>query len=303
MLDLQRLACFVAVVEAGSFTAAAQTLGQSKAVVSFTIKQLEKQLGVSLLTRSTRRLELTEVGEHFYPHCLQLLQQAENVLHSVRNHHQSLTGILRITSTHEYGTRVVIPALAAFAEIHPQLRIQHESSSYHADLIAERFDVAIRLGQLSDSNHHAALIDSFAIFPVATPEYLARLPGQNITSLEQLAQANWIAHSRLNQPLHWQVNGPEGKMVSFKVQSNANITADSADALLAFALAGSGVALLPEWQVKSTIQQGRLVHLLADHYFPQQSIYALYPQTRHVSQKVRAFIDFLRQWVISASSC
>jgi len=146
------------------------------------------------------------------------------------------------------------------------------------------------------------LIDSFAIWPVATPEYLARLPGQNITSLEQLAQANWIAHSRLNQPLHWQVSGPQGEIVSFKAQSNANITADSAGALLAFALAGSGVALLPEWQVKSAIQQGRLLHLLADHHFPQQSIYALYPQTRHVSQKVRAFIDFLRQWVIATAS-
>ncbi len=291
MLNLQRLAIFVAVVDAGSFTAAAVVLGQTKAAVSFNVKQLESELGVSLLVRSTRRLALTDAGERFYQRCLRLLQDAENVLDDVRRDHHGLSGVLRITTTPEYGAQVVVPALAAFSRLHPRLRIQHVSSSYHADLISERFDVAIRLGQLADSSHHAARLDSFAILPVASPEYLTRHP---VGSLAQLAQAQWIAHSRLSSPLSWQVITPERQAVLFKVEDTATLMGDSASALLAFALHGAGVALLPEWLVRPAIAEGKLCPLLADHQFPAQSIYALYPSTRHVPEKVRAFIDFLR---------
>lgn len=294
MLNLQRLAIFVAVVDAGSFTAAAVALGQTKAVVSFNVKQLESELGVSLLVRSTRRLALTDAGERFYQRCLRLLQDADNVLDDVRRDHHGLSGVLRITTTPEYGAQVVVPALAAFSRLHPRLRIQHVSSSYHADLISERFDVAIRLGQLADSSHRAALLDSFAILPVASPDYLARHP---IDSLTQLAQAKWIAHSRLSSPLSWQVVTPERQVVLFKVEDAATLMGDSASALLAFSLHGAGVALLPAWLVQPAIAEGKLCPLLADHQFPAQSIYALYPNTRHVPEKVRAFIDFLREQV------
>ncbi|CNH93383.1 LysR family transcriptional regulator [Yersinia aldovae] len=291
MLNLQRLTIFAAVVEAGSFTAAATALGQTKAVVSFNIKQLEVDLGVSLLVRTTRRLSLTDTGERFYPRCLRLLEEAENLQEDVQQDHAGLSGILRITSTPEYGAQVVVPALAAFSREHPQLRIQHVSSSYHADLIAERFDIAIRLGQLADSSLRAAPIDSFAILPVASPAWIAERP---IKNLAQLAQAAWLAHSRLSAPLSWQVMTPEQQAVLFKVESPPIIMADSATALLAFALQGSGVALLPDWLVRPALESGELYVLLPDHQFPRQSIYALYPNTRHVSEKVRVFIDFLR---------
>lgn len=268
MLNLQRLAIFAAVVEAGSFTAAAAALGQTKAVVSFNVKQLENELGVSLLARSTRRLSLTDAGERFYQRSQQLLQEAENVLDDVRRDHHGLSGVLRITSTPEYGAQVVAPALAAFSRQHPRLRIQHVSSSYHADLISERFDVAIRLGQLADSSHRAALIDSFAIFPVASPDYLAEQP---IHSLTDLAQAQWIAHSRLSSPLSWQVVTPQREAVLFKVADAATLTGDSAAALLAFALHGAGVALLPAWLTQPDIDAGRLQRLLPDHRFPSRA--------------------------------
>lgn len=294
MLNLQRLTIFVAVVEAGSFTAAATVLGQTKAVVSFNIKQLEAELGVSLLVRSTRRLSLTDVGERFFRRCQRLLEEAENLLDDVQQDHGGLSGVLRITSTPEYGAQVVVPALAAFSRLHPQLRIQHVSSSYHADLIAERFDVAIRLGHLADSSLRAAPIDNFAILPVASPVYLAKHP---IANLAQLAQASWLAHSRLSSPLTWQVMTPYQQSVLFKVESSPSIVADSASALLAFVIQSAGVALLPEWLVRSPLERGELQVLLRDHQFPRQSIYALYPNTRHLPEKVRAFIDFLREWV------
>lgn len=166
MLNLQRVTMFIAVVDAGSFTAAA-ALGQTKAVVSFNVWQLENELGVTLLLRSTRRLRLTDAGVLFYQRGVALLNAAENLQDEVRASHSGLSGELRITTTPEYGAQVIIPALAAFARRHPALRVRHVSSSHHADLISERFDVAIRLGTLADSRYRATRIASFAILPVA----------------------------------------------------------------------------------------------------------------------------------------
>lgn len=297
MLNMQRLEIFVAVVEAGSFTGAAQTLGLTKAVVSFNIKKLEEKLGVSLLTRSTRQIAVTDSGERFYHRCLRLLQEAESLLNDVRNDHSGLSGLLRITTTPEYGAHVVVPALAAFSAEHPQLRIQHVSSSKSDDLIAGRFDVAIRLGQLTDSTHHARLIDRFEIVPVASADYLKRYAGDTNLSLEQLAGASWLAHTRLATPLHWQVLTPEGENVLFRAHLPPMIMADSAASLLTFVRCGAGVALLPAWLVQNDLDSGQLIHLLPDYCFPRQGIYALYPHTRHVPEKVRIFIDFLQRRV------
>jgi len=294
MLNMQRLEMFVAVVKARSFTGAAQTLGLTRAVVSFNIKQLEEELGVSLLTRSTRKVAVTDTGERFYLQCLQLLQDAERVFDDVRGDHSGLSGTLRITTTPEYGAQVVVPALAAFAILHPQLRIQHISSSRNDDLIAERLDVAIRLGQLADSTHHARLIDSFDIFPVAAKSFLARHPDGIVDDPERLQSARWIAHSRLTTPLSWQILTPAGDNFLFKVSHPAELMADSAASLLAFVQNGAGVALLPAWLVQDDIAKGDLIKLLPDYRFPRQGIYALYPNTRHVPKKVRLFIDFLQ---------
>lgn len=291
MLNLQRLAIFVAVVEAGSFTAAADSLGLTKAVTSFNIKQLEGELGVALLLRTTRRLTLTEAGEVFYHRSLGLLYQADDMLQQVQQRHQGFSGELQITSTPEYGTRVVIPALAAFKRHHPALRIRHFASSLHTDLIAGRVDVAIRLGSLTDSTHRAARLSHFAILPVASPGWLAENP---IDSLKDLEQAEWLVHNRLPAPLRWQVTGPGPESETLQLAKPTMVSADSASALMAFAQAGCGVALLPEWLVRPALQAGELQHLLSDYHFPLQGVYALYPDTRHVPLKVRAFIDFLR---------
>ncbi|MEX0492869.1 LysR substrate-binding domain-containing protein [Raoultella terrigena] len=294
MLNLQRMAMFVAVVDCGSFTAAAAALAQTKAVVSFNVRQLESELGVTLLLRSTRRLTLTDAGTVFYQRGVGLLKAAENLQDEVRASHAGLSGELRITTTPEYGTRAIVPALAEFSQLHPALRVRHVSSSHHADLISERFDVAIRLGTLADSRYRAALISRFAILPVAAPAWLAQHP---LTTLEELAQAEWIIHERLQTPLRWQLSGRDRKTIDFEIKKPPRLSADSANALMAFALAGSGVALLPEWLVASALAEGRLVHLLPELSFPPQGVYAVYPDARHVPTRVRAFIDFLRQRV------
>ncbi|KWR45148.1 LysR family transcriptional regulator, partial [Salmonella enterica subsp. enterica serovar Tennessee] len=223
-----------------------------------------------------------------------LLNAAKNLQDEVRASHSGLGGELRITTTSEFGEQVVIPVLAQFSQRHPDLRIRHMSSSHHADLIAERFDVAIRLGSLADSRYRAALISRFTILPVAAPQWLARNP---VSSLESLAQAEWIIHERLPTPLRWTVTNNHGQHSRLEISKAGKISVDSARSLMAFALAGSGVALLPQWLVNTALEDGTLIHLLPDYHFPRQGIYAVYPDARHVSTKVRAFIDFLRsQW-------
>jgi DNA-binding transcriptional LysR family regulator len=296
MISLDRLGIFIAIVDAGSLTAAAAVLGQSKAVVSFNLKQLEAELGVSLLTRSTRSLALTDVGRRFYEDCQRVLSEAHGAIETARQGHGGLRGTLRLTTTVEYGSRTVIPALIAFAAAHPQLQIQHSSSSSHEDLISGRYDLAIRMGSLNDSSYRAALIEPYAIWPVASPAYLASLPGQGIATLPDLQRARWLAHSRLSSPLRWDVRTPDGGM-DFAAQDDAVIQSDSASALLGFVLGGCGVALLPQWLVEAEVRAGRLRHLLPDVVFPPQGVYAVYPHTQHIAEKVRAFIDFLRAFV------
>ncbi|WP_447841742.1 LysR family transcriptional regulator [Enterobacter ludwigii] len=291
MINLQRTAMFVAVADTGSFTAAAEAMGLTKAVVSFNIRQLEDELGVTLLLRSTRRLTLTEAGRLFHQRSVALLKDAERLKDDVRANHAGLTGELRITTTPEYGSQVVVPLLAEFSQQHPDLRVRHVSSSLHADLISERFDVAIRLGTLADSRYHAALITQFTIFPVATPGWLRNHP---VESLEQLAKADWIIHERLASPLRWQVNDACGEPATLEIKKAPRLFADSAQALMAFALAGCGVALLPEWLVRHALDDGTLVSVLPEYIFARQGIYAVYPDAPHVPAKVRTFIDFMR---------
>lgn len=291
MLNLQRVAMFVAVADAGSFTSAAAASGQTKAAISAGIQRLESELGVALLLRTTRRLALTQAGAAFYQRSLQLLKDADRIVNDVRFSHHGFRGELCITSTPEYGAEKVIPALVAFGQRHPELSVRHVSSSAHADLVSERFDVAIRLGKLTDSSYHAALIDRFSILPVATPKWLAANP---IHSLDDLGRAPWVIHNRLKSPFSWQVVNSQGQQIDFEITRSVRYSTDSAASLMSFVLQDCGVGLLPEWLVRPMLSSGKLTHLLPQYAFPLQGIYAVYPNTRHVPAKVRALIDFLR---------
>jgi DNA-binding transcriptional LysR family regulator len=289
MINLNRLGMFVAVVEAGSFTAAADTLGTTKAVVSFNLKQLEQELGVALLTRSTRRLALTEAGEGFYAECARLLREADAAVDQARSGQATLAGSLRVTATVDYGNRIVAPALAAFARCHPALRVSYQASSTHADLIGDRLDLAIRVGTLADSSYRATPIGQFKLLLVASPALLAEHGAPR--TLEALAAMPWLAN-RPGRSDHWRVTDGKGREHALRVAPVAH--ADTASALLAFAEAGCGVAALPDWLLEEPLARGVLQRVLPTISLPPQPVYAVYPDTRHVSAKVRRFIDFLR---------
>ena len=292
MVSLDRFDTFKAVVEAGSLTAAADLLGQTRAVVSFNLKRLEAELGVTLLTRSTRQLALTDAGERFYLRCLRTLDEARLAIEEARSEHTQLKGTLRITTTLEFALAQVVAALEVFRQQYPQLNIHLSTSSTHADLISERFDVAIRLGRMHDSNLRAVQLSTFEIYPVATRTLLER--HGPVTRLAELEALPTLGHGRVPELT---VTDPAGTEHVYQPQPGKTaIIADNSTTLRAFALTGQGVAILPEWLIAEDLQQGRLQRLLPDHRFAQQGVYALYPDTRHLPLKVRAFIDFMKEW-------
>jgi DNA-binding transcriptional LysR family regulator len=295
VLDLQRVATFVAVVEAGSFTAAANTLLQTKATVSFNVRRLEDDLGVALLARSTRHTALTEAGERFLIQAKALLEQAEYLVESTRGLGGQLNGSLRITSTFDFSNFMVLAAIARFSKAHPQLRIDHVASSRPEDLVSERFDVAIRLGSLQDSDHKALMLGRYAVYPVASRPYLASNP---IDGLKDLGNALWIGHSRLSRTGQWFVKGANGRSRKFSISYLPRLYSDSANGLLQLALNDAGVALLPAWIAKDHIEAGRLIHLVPEIVFPHQEVHALYRNSTHVPRAVKEFIEYLRSHFI-----
>ncbi|WP_282359027.1 LysR family transcriptional regulator [Pseudomonas sp. PS01303] len=292
MVSLDRFDTFKAVVEAGSLTAAADTLGQTRAVVSFNLKRLEEELGVTLLTRNTRQLALTDAGERFYRRCLRTLDEARLAIEEARSEHSQLKGTLRITTTVEFALAQVVPALEVFRQQQPQLNIHLSTSSTHADLISERFDMAIRLGRMHDSNLRAVQLSTFEVFAVAAPSLVERFAP--VATLAVLESMPTLGHGRVPEMT---VVDPFGTEHFYQPKPGITaIVADNSATLRAFALTGQGVAILPQWLIQDDLDAGRLQRLLADYRFAQQGVYALYPDTRHLPLKVRAFIDFMKGW-------
>ena len=289
-VNLNRLSVFVALVRAGSFTAAAEQLGLTKAMVSQHLAKLERELGTTLLLRSTRRMSLTEAGTLFHADCVRLLADAEAASARVGGNRDTPSGTLRLTTSTDYGMAVVAPALASFCQLHPQVQIDLVIGDRINDLIAERFDLAIRVGWLRDSSLHATRLGSFRQMVVATPAYLAthgtpRRP-------EQLATHGWIAMSVLATPLRWTFVNHAGARRTMRMKSVAQ--ANNAAAVRAMVLADAGVAVLPDYLAEEDIRAGRLVVLLAQHRLPEGGIHAVYPG-RQAPAKVRSFIDHLRE--------
>jgi DNA-binding transcriptional LysR family regulator len=293
MVNLHRLEVFAAVVERGSFTRAAEQLGLTKAMVSMHMKQLEAEVGAALLTRTTRRVAPTDAGRRFHERALHILRSVEAAVGEAREERDVLSGTLRVTTTLEYGTHLLVPALAEFARINPKLKIALSVSSRVADLVGERFDVAVRMGQLRDSSHLRTQLGRFRVIVVASPAYLEGKPRPRTPS--DLRDLDWVLHTGLTQPRTWISRGP--RPLRYTLKPSGSIEADSAAAMLGFVLAGRGLAILPEWLIAESRAAGRLVELAPDFQLPEQGIYAVYPRAATVPAKVRRFVDFVRGYV------
>lgn len=287
---LNRIQTFIAVVECGSFTRAAERLFISKAMASLHVKGLEEVLDVPLLIRNTRGVALTEAGEVLYNDFREIFERIQTSAENVSDSHRSLSGTLNITSTAEFGENFVLPLIGEFCKIHPRLNITYYADSSLSDLVMERIDLAIRLGSLRASGLRGRRLGSYAIVLVASSAWLESNPVQ---ALEDLNAAPWIAHNSLQMPTQWTLSSSRGE--AFEIRAVARFRSNSASSIKAMVRAGLGIAILPEWMVKAEIAAGELVQLFPDYGLPKQDVTIVFAGDRRVRLKCRVFIDYLMQ--------
>lgn len=279
------------VVEAGSLTAAAARLGVAKTLVSAHLRKLEQELGTSLLLRSTRRLSLTEAGEAFYAASRRIADEAEAAIAAAASAGAEPRGSLRVSATIDYAAAVLAPLAVRLQQRHPGLRIELLTSDRPADLLGEQLDLAIRIGRLSDSAHRATRIGSYASWLVAAPALFAgAAPPEDP---EALAALPFLALSVLPQPLNWTLrHQADGRSQALRLR--AALSFNTAFVLHSAALAGGGLAVLPDYMVARDVAAGRLLRLLPQWALPDGGIHAIYPGPREPPRKVRLLIDALR---------
>ncbi|MDU9415512.1 LysR substrate-binding domain-containing protein [Pseudomonas sp. zfem005] len=277
---------FVAVAETGRFTAAAERLGLSSSHVSRQVARLEERLQTRLFYRSTRKVALTEAGQTFLQHCQRLVDARDEALRAVNDLTGEPKGLLRMTCAVAYGERFIVPLVNEFMARHPQLRVEIELSNRPLDLVHEGLDLAIRLGRLQDSRLVATRLAPRVMYLCAAPSYLERYGRPH--SLSELGRHNCL----IGSSDQWSFLA-EGREQTVRVQGNWRC--NSGEAVLDAALRGFGLCQLPDYYVLEHLQNGRLVSLLEQHQPPNTAVWAIYPQQRHLSPKVRQLVDLLKE--------
>ncbi|MCW3173084.1 LysR substrate-binding domain-containing protein [Shewanella subflava] len=286
MLPWDGVVEFVAVAQTESFTQAASRLGISTAQVSRQVSQLENRLTTKLFYRTTRKVSLTEEGAVYFRHCRQVLDGLEEAERAISSLHQSPQGLIRMTAPVTYGERFVMPIVLNFMEKYPQVEVICELTNKQLDLVDGSYDLAIRLGRLADSSLVAKCLTSRRQYVCASPAYL-----QQYGVPQTLADLNQH-HCLIGTNSHWHFD-EQGKEKVIKVQGR--LQCSSGLTLLDAALRGMGVVQLPGYYVNEAIKQGQLVVVLASFQQAKEGIWALYPQNRHLSAKVRLLVDMLSE--------
>ncbi len=276
---------FVAVAECGSFMRAAEQLRVSSSHVSRQVARLEERLQARLLYRTTRRVSLTEAGHTFLARCQRLVEERDEAFHAISDLHAAPTGLLRMTAAVAYGERFIVPLVNDFMAQHPQLRVEIELSNRTLDLVQEGYDLAIRLGRLSESRLVATRIAPRAMYLCAAPSYLERYGRPH--TLSELARHNCLVGTGDTWML--QVDGREQP---FKPAGNWRC--NSGQAVLNAALRGFGLCQLPDYYVQEPLRRGELISLLEDNQPPNTAVWAVYPQRRYPLPKVRLLIQSLK---------
>lgn len=290
MLDLKALAIFVRVAERKSFVRSARELGMTQSGVSNAISRLEQQLGVLLLARTTRSVNLTEDGGAFYERCRQILadlEQAEQVLTQAGG---KVTGRLHVDMPVSFGRIKVVPLLGGFRAQYPELQLVVSFTDRYVDLVEEGIDVAVRFGPLQDSSLIARRLTGTQFRIVGSPGYLAERGRPRRP--EDLARHNCLAftsrQTRLARP--WRLRRAAGEIA---VTPRGDMTFTDGAALEAAVAAGYGLAQMHDYYTDDAIAAGALAPVLEKFKPNADPISLVYPQSRHLSPKVRAFIDFM----------
>ena len=288
MEDLQRMAIFARVVEDKSFSAAARRLNLSKSLVSKQVTQLEKSVGARLLNRTTRALSLTEAGAALYEHCARIVEELEEAKLSVSRLHSEPRGLLRISVPVAFGRLHIASVLPEFLAAYPDLKVDMVTTDRFVDLAEEGYDVVIRITDQPAPTLVARKLAPVHRRMVATQDYFAR-HGVPQTP-EDLAHHNCLTYTYFNPQDPWRLLGPDGYI---SIPASGNLRVNDDDALAEAVLRGLGLALLPTFIIGKELQADRLRSVLSEYIPLERHIYAVYLANRHVSAKVRAFIDYL----------
>jgi len=289
----QALTVFAKVVEQGSFARAAARLDLSTSAVSRHVAELEAHLDVRLLNRTTRRLSLTESGTAFYARCVQLLADLEEAEEAVTAAAVVPRGTLKLTCAITFGVRHLAPAIAAFRAWQPQVRFDVELSDRTVDIVDEGFDLAIRIGDIGSQSLIGRRIGSTQLVCCAAPAYLARHPAPGVPA--DLAEHACLGYEYAPVRGVWRFHDAAGLAHDVRIGGPAH--ANNGEFLSALAVEGMGINLEPDFIVAPDIRAGRLVRLLTEFTPPAAGIHAVYPSRRHLSAKVRAFVDFLATYL------
>lgn len=289
MLKTEEIQAFIQIVDSGTITAAAEQLRVAKSAVSRRLSELEEQLGVELFHRSTRKLNLTDSGRLFYQRCVIILDEITEAEFSVSQSHKEISGQLKIAVPHSFGVMHLASAIVDFQKQHPAISFDIDLNDREVDLIQEGFDIAIRIGTLKDSSLIARKLAELSTVVCASPKYLHE-HGEPII-VEELKQHHCITYSYLEHPDQWNFIDTENKM--HKIKINKTMQVNNGEFMRDMAIAGLGVIRQPTFIAYADISSGKLVPILKNYLSTPLNLYAIYPPTRHLSQKVRLFIDFL----------
>jgi DNA-binding transcriptional LysR family regulator len=291
-MDSNRLgdiAAFVAAVKAGSFTAAAVSLGVTRSAVGKSIARLESRLGARLLNRTTRTLSPTDEGRLVYERCRQLLEDLDEVDALMALRRVQPTGTLKLTAPLSFGQRHILPLLDAYLKQWPDLRADIWFTDRFVDLVEEGFDIAVRVGAPKDDSQILTRTVAWQQFVTcAAPDYLAR---RGVPQRPQdVAAHDTIVLLSAERPRAWHYRTPQGPWL-FEGPGRLNI--DNSEAMCAAALAGFGLVNLPTYITGNDLRAGTLVEVLGEYRCAPEPIRLHYPSKRHLSPRIRAFIDLL----------
>lgn len=292
MDTLTRMQAFVDIVEQQGFSAAARKVGRSKALMSKYVRELEDELGILLLNRTTRQFSLTEAGEVFHKSALEILQKVGDLQDTVREAGKGHKGRLRISAPRSLTDLEIGLPIVEFAAAYPDITIDMNLDDAMVDMVEEGYDVAIRISQLTDSSLIAKKLSDFRLVLCASPEFIKQHGAPKTP--HDLGDVPCIVDTNMMRRANWCFLDEKGTEISVPVRGNIEV--NSPEVTRRAALAGLGMTLVPEFAIEQELKSGALISLLEEYIPSGGGIYAVYPHRRHVPGKVRVFVDFLAQW-------
>lgn len=285
---LEEQQAFIAVVDCGSITAAAERLGMTVSGVSRALNRLEKKLETTLLRRTTRRLELTEEGETFLGHARSIIAAVDTAEEALAHHHEQPRGRLRLNAAPSFMQYVIVPVIGEFRERYPGITLELDTHDRFIDLLERRVDLAIRIGELEDSSLHVRQLGHSPLRLLASPAYLERHGSPR--SVDDLARHSLLGFSQLDHLNDWPLLDALGQPFHVK----PTLSASSGPTLLELVLSGEGIACLADYMTLEPRSKGSLVDVLPDQIqFRTQRVNVVYYRQTALSQRARLFMDFL----------